>query len=100
MATGLEHILVTAIEECAEVSQRLTKALRFGLDEVQPVETGGDGVTANRARISYEVDDLLGVLELLGIEYGDPARITAKKVKVRRFMQYAHTQGTVSAAER
>lgn len=31
-----EHLLSILAEECCEVGQRVSKALRFGLDEVQP----------------------------------------------------------------
>jgi hypothetical protein len=47
------------VEECAEVIQRATKALRFGIDEVQP----GQGWT-NGARIGFEVGDLYATLDL------------------------------------
>lgn len=90
-----EHVLVTLMEECAEIAQRASKALRFGLDEIQPVETGGDGVTPNRTRLTREVNDLLGVCQLLGIEYGDFAATEAKKAKVRYFAEYAREQGTL-----
>lgn len=33
--TKREYLLVCLMEECAEVAQRASKALRFGLDEVQ-----------------------------------------------------------------
>lgn len=93
--TRQEHLLVTALEECAEIEQRITKALRFGLDEIQPVETGGDGIADNRDKISYEVDDLLAVLKLLGISYGDSLRIEAKQIKTKKFIAYAQNQGTL-----
>lgn len=87
-----EHLLITALEECAEIEQRITKALRFGLDETQPNTLGGD----NRARLSYEVNDLLGVLELLEVPFGDRAQMNAKKGRVIDFMVYARKQGTLS----
>jgi hypothetical protein len=31
-----EHLLSCLAEECAEVAQRASKSLRFGLSEVQP----------------------------------------------------------------
>lgn len=54
------ELLECLAEECAEVIQRATKALRFGLEEVQP----GQPLT-NSERISQEVGDLLAVLERL-----------------------------------
>lgn len=52
------ELLTILIEECAEVQQRATKALRFGLDEIQP----GQPYT-NKFRLGSEVGDLLEVLD-------------------------------------
>jgi len=54
-----EHLLTCLAEECSEVVQRITKALRFGLDEVQP----GQEFT-NSQRIGQELIDVAAVLEL------------------------------------
>jgi hypothetical protein len=54
-----EYLLITAMEECGEVTQALSKILRFGGDaEYQ-------GVTA-RQRAQDEVDDLLATLYMAG----------------------------------
>ena len=54
---GLERELLEILaEECAEVIQRVTKALRFGIDEVQPGQPH-----TNAQRISYEMGDVLAV---------------------------------------
>jgi len=80
-----EHLLTIASEECAELAQRISKALRFGVHEVQP---GQD--KTNAERISYELADLLGVVGLLiddGIDIGvDSAMVEAKKEKVKAFL--------------
>ncbi|WP_022729743.1 MazG nucleotide pyrophosphohydrolase domain-containing protein [Fodinicurvata sediminis] len=55
---GLERELLTILaEECCEIGQRVTKALRFGVREIQP----GQSLT-NDERIAEEVGDLLAVL--------------------------------------
>lgn len=54
------ELLEILAEECAEVVQRVTKALRFGMDESQP----GQPFT-NAARIGHEVGDILATLERL-----------------------------------
>lgn len=51
------EILALIIEECAEVQQRATKMLRFGVAEVQP----GQEYT-NAQRLSHELGDLMAVL--------------------------------------
>lgn len=55
-----QHLMVCVAEECDEVGQRIAKALRFGLNEVQP----GQGLT-NAQRISGELTDLLVVARVL-----------------------------------
>lgn len=103
--TKTEHILATLAEECAEVAQATSKALRFGLDEpeVNIARYTGKGRN-NRERIADEVADMVGVIEML-TELGiteiaegltDRERIDAKKAKVAYFLQYAIEQGAVT----
>lgn len=96
--TETEHLLSCLAEECAEVGQRVSKALRFGLREVQP----GQGLS-NAERIMGEVLDIYAVIEML--EEADilPARafraadeaMRLKKQRVRHYMEYARAQGTI-----
>lgn len=96
--TRLEHLLTCLAEECAEVAQRSTKALRFGIDEVQP----GQFLT-NAERIREEVVDLFAVLGMLEEETGwsllpndiDGGR--DKRKKVEAFLRYSAEVGTLSA---
>lgn len=53
------ELLTILIEECAEVQQRATKALRFGLDEIQPGQ-----MFTNKFRLGGEVGDLIEVIDL------------------------------------
>lgn len=96
-----EHFLVCLAEEAGEIAlavgQASHKALRFGLDDGYP----GTGRT-NRGDIVQEVNDLMGVLELMqenGMELTglfDRAAIDAKKEKVRKWMKYAEERGCLS----
>jgi hypothetical protein len=52
------ELLDILIEECAEVTQRATKLLRFGRDEVQPGQP-----LSNMERLSLEIGD---VREMIG----------------------------------
>lgn len=47
-----EHLLTIVSKECNEVAQRVSKALRFGLREVEPGQEQN-----NLARIIYEFND-------------------------------------------
>jgi NTP pyrophosphatase (non-canonical NTP hydrolase) len=94
-----EHLLSCLAEECAEVSQACSKALRFGLDDKGP-----NHALTNAEYIAHELSDVLAVLELLvedaGVAIPNPyndAAIAAKKAKVRKYMQYAIKRGTLQS---
>jgi NTP pyrophosphatase (non-canonical NTP hydrolase) len=90
-----EHLLTCLAEECAEVAQRVSKALRFGLTEVQP----GQGKD-NAERIAEELGDLYAVALILADENVIPlaeAPLTAKREKIERFMSISREQGALSA---
>jgi hypothetical protein len=92
--TRIEHLLVCLAEECAEVAQTATKALRFGLDDTDPERN----IRAD-ARIGQELNDLLAVVEMLresGVNlgrFGDPASEIAKKAKVEHFLEFSRSRG-------
>jgi len=98
--TEVEHLLTVLSEECAEVAQRVSKALRFGLEEVQPGQ-----FATNAERIVEELADLWAVTTLLEREgvfkaHGDLFLDMAerKKLKVSQFMEYAKECGTIQKA--
>lgn len=91
----LEHLLSILGEECAEVAQRSSKAMRFGMDEIQPGQE-----KSNEERIWQEMNDLAAIGEML-IEMrgsGGLSRdaIEAKKAKVEKFLLYSIECGTLS----
>lgn len=58
---GLDRELLEILaEECAEVVQRATRALRFGVAEIQPGQ-----ILTNAQRIADEVGDVLEVVRRL-----------------------------------
>ena len=90
-----EHLLVCAIEECAELQQAVCKALRFGLDDGSP-----DRQTTNAEDIMKEYTDLIAVMTMLlgeGIiqDYNIDRAIEAKCKKVLGYMEYARKRGTL-----
>jgi len=91
-----EHLLVCAIEECAELQQAVSKALRFGLDDGHP-----DKQTTNAEDIMKEYTDLIAVMTMLigeGLihDYFMDRAIEAKREKVLRYMVYAKERGTLT----
>jgi hypothetical protein len=85
---GLDRELLTVLaEECCEVGQRVAKALRFGIAEIQPGQP-----LSNARRISDELGDLLGVMDRLmerGVLSDSDIEIArdVKRIKLERFLQ-------------
>jgi hypothetical protein len=102
--TRIEHLMICLMEECAEVSQRASKSLRFGVNEIQP----GQAET-NAQRLAGEMVDLMtvysmlvkdGVLPSLGILTGESAAASrAKRDKVEKFLLYSAECGTLTPDE-
>jgi len=94
--TRLEHLLSTIVEECNETGQRATKAMRFGIHEIQP-----DQSLTNSERLVYEFNDILAVMEML-LDEGhintiiDRTAIELKKQKVEKYLKYAKECGTLN----
>ena len=91
--TRQDHLMIRAMEECAELAQRISKALVFGLEEVQP---GQD--QTNEQRIYSEYYDLRAVLGMMGIDAWDMserARIAEREKveKVERYLAYSKEVG-------
>jgi len=92
-----DHLLDILAEECAEVAKRVSKALRFGLEEVQP----GQALT-NRQRIMAQVNDLYAALKMLGDDgvidpNPDQVAVQAKIVQVEKFLVYSAECGRLDA---
>lgn len=102
-----EHLLVIFAEECAEVAQRVSKALRFGLTEIEP----GQKLT-NAQRIVSEMNDLTAVYNMIagpavapnskftGLFDGKPEEwfeaMRIKQQKVSKYLLYSATCGTLA----
>lgn len=91
---GIDRELLTILaEECCEVGQRVSKALRFGVNEVQP----GQPLT-NAQRIAEELGDLSCVASILqqrGLLDGARMRVACahKHKKLDRFLQSVPEEG-------
>ena len=55
-----KEILLIAQEECAEVTQAISKIFRFGFDSRWPE----DGID-NRSRLTEEIGDLMAMIKLM-----------------------------------
>jgi hypothetical protein len=88
------YLLILIIEECAEVIQRVCKAIRFGLNEVQPSQT-----LTNSERITIEWNDLATATKLAS-KYGVDsvlyeALVQAKEKKIEKYMNYSSELGVL-----
>jgi len=89
----LDHLLWLISEESNELAERASKAARFGINEIQE----GQKLT-NYARLKYEANDLLAVLEMLCDELKvssilDGKAIKLKKEKVEKYLEYSRKLG-------
>ncbi len=85
--TREQYILNCLAEECAEVAQRASKAIRFGMDEIQPGQEHD-----NKTRLEAELGDLMGVCDMLGIVPRLGER-EAKAARVERYMELSRSLG-------
>ena len=96
----LEHILTCVAEESNEVGQRACKALRFGLEEVQP---GQELPLTNWDRMLGEYHDLQAMIIMLAAETDRTAQdilapeevIRAKIDRVESYMDLARAGGAL-----
>jgi len=91
-----QMLLTILMEECNETSQRASKAIRFGLEEIQE----GQNLT-NAERLVYEFNDILACMELLFAEkhipyHIDPVESGLKKVKIEKWLKYSKECGTIT----
>ncbi len=87
--TREQYILNCLAEECAEVGQRASKAIRFGMTERQPGQE-----LDNRKRLEQELGDLMGVVDLLGLT-PCPEKRAGKEARVLHYMDYSAKCGRV-----
>ncbi len=97
--TRLELLLTILGEECNEVGQRCSKAIRFTLEEVEPNQS--EHQLSNAERIVYEFNDLVAVMEMLHEEGAVPRvidreAILLKKQKVEKWLRYSEERGVLT----
>jgi len=94
-----KHLLTVLGEECLEIAKECSKAVRFGLDDVNPSDPDGPD---NQDRIVSELNDLLGVVampverKLIPEGWYNQEAQNMKRQKVERFMSYAASKGELN----
>lgn len=94
--TRTEHLLTILAEECAEVAQRATKALRFGLSEVKPGQS-----ETNAEQLVRELVDLRAVVDMLEREGALPVNhptntMARKRAQVEKYLAYSASLGLLA----
>lgn len=95
--TKNQLLLIMLSEECLEVAHRISKSLRFGLDEQRGQES------TNRSRIEEEMIDLLSLIdivqeaEILDIPtFEVPYDLTrSKREKVEKYLRHSQEVGVL-----
>ncbi len=93
-----EMLLLQTAEEASEVAQALSKRLRFGSNDVYPMQ---DGTAGNR--VICELIDLLTMIDMCQAEglipVFDPAIVPRlmelKRQKVEKYLLYSKDKGTL-----
>jgi len=81
-----EALLITQ-EECAEVTQAISKIFRFGMDTQYP-----EGTPTNKEKLEEEVGDLLAMIDILieqtlSNSHVQQAR-ASKRIKLKTWSSY------------
>ncbi len=103
MMTRKQYLLLKLSEECAEVSQRCSKQIQFGRDEIQ--KSRGNTLT-NDERLTGEITDLCAVIQMLNRcgeitlpKDSDMAGLfKAKRKKIEKYLKYSRSLGRVGRA--
>lgn len=95
--TREEHLLTILSEECSEIIKESSKALRFGLDDINPHSKSN---LTNREKLINEFNDLFSVVQMLVEDkiLDDKNLLSidalkAKKEKVEKFLIYSKGVG-------
>jgi NTP pyrophosphatase (non-canonical NTP hydrolase) len=81
MDDKVKEILLITQEECAEVTQAISKVFRFGFDDCWP--RGEDWVPTNKERLEEEVGDLLCMIDVM-VENGIISDEKLNKARIRK----------------
>ena len=89
-----QALLLRVMEECCEVGQRCSKAMNFGINEVQSGQAKD-----NAERIRDEFADIMGVYKMLADEgillWPTQEQIDAKAPRVEKYLQLSRERGMV-----
>jgi hypothetical protein len=87
MNDPLREILLITQEECAEVTQAISKCFRFGLDNAKPNKP-----LTNAEHLEGEIGDLLAMIDLLKLYnvVSDQGLNKAKQAKIEKLKVWSN----------
>ena len=90
MDNQIKEVFCIAQEECAEVTQAISKIFRFGFDSVHPVS----GKT-NQQSLEEEVGDLLAMIDIMVEKciISDEKLNSARKAKREKLKTWSSIEG-------
>ena len=88
MNDDVREILLILQEECAEVTQAISKCFRFGPDQIKPGKT-----KTNMQHLQEELGDLLAMIDLLvekGVGVEVVGLLNAKANKIEKLRKWSN----------
>jgi len=81
-----QEVLLITQEECAEVTQAISKCFRFGLDNIKPNTT-----KTNREHLEEEIGDLVAMIQICyDLKIIDPVKVNeAQKNKMYKLKKWS-----------
>ena len=89
----IDEILLITQEECAEVTQAISKCFRFGLDNIKPGKP-----KSNREHLEEELGDLVAMITLLEM-HGVISQHNIEKAKLAKFEKLKQWSNIYEQAE-
>lgn len=91
-----QALLLKIMEECDELSQRASKAIHFGLEEIQEGQ-----LLTNEERLRDEFIDLIAATNMvISKVYIDPKELKVRYDKIHKYMDYSKSLGLVEEVDR
>lgn len=88
MLNEIEYLLTVISEECAEIAQVSSKAIRFGLDSTNR----GKNLDDNKRLLERELADLIATARRLGLQIREED-IAIKNERLDKYMAYSREIG-------
>lgn len=96
-------LLLKVMEECDELSQRASKAIRFGLHEIQDHVGENPNEATNLERLAAEYKDLFVSLQMVLAEENSVASmlltetdIIKREERIHKYMEYSRQLGLLT----